>query len=88
MDCGRERFCGAVEVVEYADMRFRAYEDGCWSGDLRGGVFVFSGGNVERLEFGAGLRASLGEDVGEGDADSPAVMVLNREGARAFSCLM
>ena len=64
-------------MVEYADMRFLAYEGGCWRGDRLGGAFVFSGGNAERFGFGGGLRASLGEDVGEGDADSTAVIIFN-----------
>ena len=38
---------------------------------------MLSGGNEERLGFGAGLRVSRGEDVGEGDADSTAVIVQN-----------
>lgn len=58
-------------------MRFLAYEGGRGSGDRRAdcGALVLSGGSVERFGFGAGLRASLVEEVGEGDADSTAVMM-------------
>ena len=44
-----------VELVEYEDMRFFAYEGGRWSGDRRIFWLVFNGGRLERLGFDAGL---------------------------------
>lgn len=49
---------------------------------------MLSGGSAERLGFGAGLRASRDEDVGEGDADSTAVIVQNPKRRLRLDCLV
>ena len=66
-------------------MRFLAYDGGRCSGDRRGGAFVFSGGNDERLEFGAGLRVSRGEEVGDGEEESTGAVIALAPGKPNFA---
>lgn len=65
-------------------MRLLAYEGGRGRGERRAFGCVFRGGRVERLGFGGGLCVWRGEDVGDGDADSTAVMLDVAIGASAL----